>query len=61
MDINMISQLIGSYGFPIVVCVYMLTTMNKTVQANTEATNHMVDLMKHVLDHFKNEHGVDTE
>ena len=58
MDVNVLYQLIGSLGFPIVACGYMMVTMNKTIQANTEATNHMVSLMQSVLDHFKNEHGV---
>lgn len=61
MDINAITTLIGSLGFPCAVCIYMMVTMNKTIQANTEATNHMVKLMQNVLDHFKNDHGVDTE
>ena len=61
MDINVIAQLIGSLGFPIVACCYMMTTINKTIQANTEATNNMAQVMRSVLEHFKNDHGVDAE
>lgn len=30
-DINVIMTAIGSVGFPIVMCLYMITTFNKTV------------------------------
>lgn len=41
MDINVITQLIGSLGFPMFVAVYTMTTMNKTLTQNTEAINNM--------------------
>jgi hypothetical protein len=30
-DINVIMTAIGSVGFPIVMCLYMITTFNKTL------------------------------
>ena len=49
MDINMISQLIGSLGFPIVCCGYMMITNNKTLRENTEATNKLVILIEKLV------------
>ena len=49
MDITMISQLIGSVGFPIVCCGYMMIVCNKTVQENTKSTNELCNLIKEFL------------
>ena len=32
MDIATITQLIGSVGFPIVCCIYLINTNNKTIE-----------------------------
>ena len=53
MDYTVISQLIGSLGFPIVVCGYVLVRLNKTVEENTKSTNQMVALMRQVLEHLQ--------
>lgn len=45
-DITMITDLIGSYGFPIVACLYMMISCNKTVNKNTEATNKLITLFE---------------
>lgn len=50
MDYTIISQLIGSLGFPIVCCGYMMTTVNKTLKENTVATNKMVTLIEKMLE-----------
>lgn len=46
MDAQMIGQLIGSYGFPIYMCIFFATTMRKTLEgvttsidANTQTIN----------------------
>lgn len=44
-----LSQLIGSLGFPIVCCGYMMFTCNKTVQQNTESTNELCLLIREFL------------
>lgn len=49
-DISVISQLIGSLGFPIVCCGYMMITNNKTVKENTEATNKLIVLIEKFLE-----------
>lgn len=52
MEINLtdITTLVGSLGFPIVACGYMMIVNTKTVKENTAATNKMVTLMERVLE-----------
>lgn len=45
----MISQLIGSLGFPIVCCGYMMLKMNKTIEKNTEVTNEASQTLKECM------------
>lgn len=45
MDVTTIAELISTYGFPILCCVYMMTTMNKTLQQHTEKTQEMMNTM----------------
>lgn len=45
MDFTMITQLIGSLGFPIVCCGYMMIKMNKTIEDNTKVTNNLCNLI----------------
>ena len=46
MDFAMITQLIGSLGFPIVCCGYMMIKMNKTIEDNTKVTNNLCNLIQ---------------
>lgn len=45
MDINTLAELISTYGFPILCCFYMMTTMNKTLQEHTQKTAEMMNTM----------------
>ena len=49
MDVGVITQLIGSLGFPIVCCGYMMLKMNKTIEKNTEVTEATYELIKALL------------
>lgn len=49
MDVNAITQLIGSLGFPIVCCGYMMLKMNKTIEKNTEVTNEASNTLKECM------------
>ena len=57
MDINAITQLIGSYGFPIICCAYMMTTFNKTIQSNTTALKELST----IITQFINREGAKHE
>lgn len=59
MDFTVISQLIGSLGFPIVACGYMMISMNKTLKENTEATNKLAALVAKLAGHSEEEHKKD--
>ena len=50
MDVTIITQLIGSLGFPVVCCGYMMIVMNKTLKENTTATNNLVNLVEKLID-----------
>ena len=41
MEVVDIQNLIGNYGFPIVCCVYMMISNNKTLKQLTEAVNEL--------------------
>lgn len=56
MDFTGISQLIGSLGFPIVACGYMMIAMNKTIKDNTEATNKLAALVAKLVGHCEEVH-----
>lgn len=36
MDVSTLSQLIGSLGFPIACCIYLIYTNNKTAEKHAE-------------------------
>jgi hypothetical protein len=36
-----IETLIGSYAFPIIMCIWFMTRTDKFIQINTEATNKL--------------------
>ena len=59
-NLNDISNLIGSLGFPIVCCGYMMIVNTRTVKENTAATNKMVAVMERVLDHLNMNGGSDS-
>ena len=62
INLNDITTLVGSLGFPIVACGYMMIVNTKTVKENTEATNKMVTLMERVLEKLDIHHyGSDDE
>ncbi|MCU5087556.1 hypothetical protein OCA23_30305 [Bacillus cereus] len=37
MDAQMVGQLIGSYGFPIYMCIFFATTMKKTLEGVSQS------------------------
>ncbi|AAP83489.1 TPA: hypothetical protein ACR3Z0_005920 [Bacillus thuringiensis] len=39
MDAQMVGQLIGSYGFPIYMCILFATSMKKTLEGVTQSIN----------------------
>lgn len=44
-DVTALMDSIGSMGFPIAMCIYLITTLNKTLDANTKATEKLVTLV----------------
>ena len=56
MDINAITQLIGSLGFPIIACGYMMVKMNKTIEQNTTMVHHLCDLVSNLIEKSTGEH-----
>lgn len=50
INVEMLSQMIGSLGFPIICCGYMMITMNQTLKADTEATKQLASLIQRLLD-----------
>lgn len=53
MDIASITQLIGSLGFPIAMCIYMMYSNNKTIKELTDTINSNTTVMKQILEHFR--------
>lgn len=45
MDINGITQLIGTVGFPIVAYIMMFYMCNNTIKENTDAINRLINHM----------------
>ena len=56
MDFTVLSQLIGSLGFPIVACGYMMISMNKSLKHNTDATNKLATLVAKLAGHCEEVH-----
>ena len=54
-NLNDIIQLVGSLGFPIVACGYMMVTNNKTLKELTTAVNSLTSAVQ-ILLHEGNEH-----
>ena len=61
INLNEITTLIGSLGFPIVACGYMMLVNTKTLKENTAATNKMVALMERFLDKLDIHCGSDVD
>lgn len=61
MDITYLTQLIGSLGFPIVCCGYMMISMNKTIQNNTKVTSELSAIVQRLVDKldFEEQHKND--
>lgn len=49
MDVSIISQLVGSLGFPVVCCGYMMVVINRTMKENTDVTNKLAVLIERLL------------
>ena len=49
MDFQTVTSLIGSVGFPIVACVYLATTMNKTLENNTNILTKLYTMLDRYL------------
>lgn len=45
MDINGLTQLIGSLGFPIAMCVYLLWNQSKADEKHTEEMNKITEAL----------------
>ena len=45
MDINGLTQLIGSLGFPIAICVYLLWNQSKADEKHTEEMNKITEAL----------------
>ena len=45
MDVTTITSLIGSLGFPIVCCIYLLTYMNKEREAHKQELDTIKDAL----------------
>ena len=61
LNLNDIIQLVGSLGFPIVACGYMMVTNNKTLKELTTAMNALtsaVQILLHDSGEHTNEKGV---
>lgn len=57
MDVNALTQLIGSVGFPIVMCGYMMLSNNKTLEKLTEVISNNTNILSRVLERL----GLDEE
>lgn len=49
VDIAEITQLIGSLGFPIVMCGYMAIKFDKTLTENTKAIQSLTAIISHLV------------
>ena len=50
IDINEIAQLIGTIGFPIVMCGYMAVKFDKTLAENTKAIQSLIGVISHLVE-----------
>lgn len=64
MDIGAITQLIGSLGFPIACCIYLIYSNNKANEAHKEEVEKLrqtVENNTHVMIKLCSKLGVDTD
>lgn len=64
MDINGISQLIGSLGFPIACCIYLIYSNNKANEAHKEEIDKLRETVENntkVMIKLCTKLGVDTD
>lgn len=57
MDVAGLTQLIGSVGFPIVMCGYMMLSNNKTLEKLADVISNNTNILTRVLEHL----GLDEE
>lgn len=53
MNIDVIVQFIGSVGFPIACCVYLISSMSKKLEALTEVINNNNLIIQQMIDKDK--------
>lgn len=64
MDIGALTQLIGSLGFPIACCIYLIYSNNKANEAHKEEIDKLrqtVENNTHVMIKLCSKLGVDTD
>lgn len=64
MDITALTQLIGSLGFPIACCIYLIYSNNKANEAHKEEIDKLrqtVENNTHVMIKLCSKLGVDTD
>ena len=64
MDIGVLTQLIGSLGFPIACCIYLIYSNNKANEAHKEEIDKLrqtVENNTHVMIKLCSKLGVDTD
>ncbi len=50
MDVQMITNLISSMGFPIVCCVFLWKYVNTTMKEFTDTMNHNTTMIEKLID-----------
>ena len=58
-DITQLTEFIGSFGFPIVMCGYMAIKFDKTLAENTRAIHSLTTVITHLLEKDGNHPGLD--
>lgn len=51
-DVNALSQIIGSVGFPVAMCIYMVHTNKQTLDRLTETIHNNTNVMLKILERF---------
>ena len=53
MELEVLMSAIGSVGFPIAMCIYMMYSNNKTIKELTDTINSNTTVMQQILEHFR--------
>lgn len=53
MEIEVLTQMISSIGFPIAMCIYMMYSNNKTIKELTTTIADNTSVMNKILEHFR--------